>query len=82
MLKASKKNVVVFNYRVNFNHFVVADVIFFAEFLQILNCFAVKTVGQKISDNKTFANFPRNVFCKENYYDASSIWQKQTIINR
>ena len=52
MLKVSKKNVVVFNYRVNFNYFVVADVIFFAEFLETLNCFAVKRVRQKISDEK------------------------------
>jgi len=44
MPKVSKKNVVVFKCRVNFNRIAVVDVIFFVKVLQTLNCFAVKRV--------------------------------------
>jgi len=39
---------------INFNRYAVVDVIFYVKFLQTLNCFAVKRVGQKIRDEKIF----------------------------
>jgi len=41
---------------VNFNHFAVADVIFYAEFLQTLNCFAVKELGRKKNTKREMIN--------------------------
>ncbi len=65
MPKVLKKNVVVFNCGVNFNHFAVVDVIFYAEFLQTLNCFAVKRVEPKIRNEK-------NIYKQKINYNASS----------
>ncbi|MCH7722331.1 MAG: hypothetical protein IIA49_02740 [Bacteroidetes bacterium] len=45
MPKVSKENVVAFNCNVNFNRLAVVDFIFYAKFLQTLNCFAVKRVS-------------------------------------